>query len=180
MQTTVSVFATRDEIQTWLACQAERFDLHFALVRHWPEFSVIPLMDWQHFKEQEQAVQAREVWIDLRPVRHQCKGQLDCCDKNHDRLALQLPQLGPEGLREGSLGTLAADEVHLRVWRSIIRYFRGHTTAGVWVVNPASNARVFYNRIRYSPGIAALHRNGLQLLPFAGRSRGFIEESLQS
>ncbi len=176
MQITVSVLATRDEIRDWIAYQAGRFDLHFALVRYWPEFEVVPLAAWSEFDKQKDAEQWREVWIDLRLVRHKCKGQLDCCSQNRDRLALQLPDRRPEGLREGRLGTLSEDEAHLRVWRAVIRYFRKQTSAGVRVVNESSEARGLYKNIRYSPGIAELHRQGLQLLPFAGGNRLFIEE----
>lgn len=176
MQATVSVFATRDEIRDWLASQAGRFDLHFALVRYRPEFEVVPLAAWGEFDQFKAAEQWREVWIDLRAVRHRCKGQMDCCSQNKDRLALQWPEMRPEGLREGVLGTLSEDEVHLRVWRAVIRYFRKQTTAGMWVLNPSSRARGFYKNIRYSSGIAELHRQGLQLLPFAGSNRVFIEE----
>jgi hypothetical protein len=176
LQITVSVFATRDEIRDWLACQAGRFGLHFALVRYWPEFEVVPLADWSDFEQHKDAEQWREVWIDLRPLRHRCQGQLDCCSQNKDRLALHLPDRRPEGLREGSLGTLSEDPAHLRVWRAVIRYFRKQSTAGMWVLNPPSRARGFYKHLRYSPGIAELHRQGLQLLPFAGDNRVFIEE----
>jgi len=179
LQITVSVLATRDEIRDWLAYQAGRFDLHFALVQYWPEFKVVPLAAWSEFDQHKDAEQWREVWIDLRPVRHRCKGQLDCCSQNPDRLALQLPDRRPEGLREGRLGTLSEDEAHLRVWRAVIRYFRKQTTAGVWVVNESSGARGLYKNIRYSPGIAELHREGLSLLPFAGGNRLFIEEQAE-
>jgi hypothetical protein len=170
------MFATRDEIRDWLAYQAGRFDLHFALVRYRPEFEVVPLAAWGEFDQHKDAEHWREVWIDLRAVRHRCKGQMNCCSQNKDRLALQLPEMRPEGLREGDLGTLSEDEAHLRVWRAVIRYFRKQTTAGMWVLNPATRARGFYKNIRYSSGIAELHRQGLQLLPFAGGNRVFIEE----
>jgi hypothetical protein len=176
LQITVSVFATRDEIRDWLAYQAGRFDLHFALVRYWPEFEVVPLAAWSEFDLHKNAEQWREVWIDLRAVHHQCKGQMDCCSQNKDRLALDLPEMRPAGLREGDLGTLSEDETHLRVWRAIIRYFRKQTTAGMWVLNPSSRAQGFYQNIRYSSGVAELHRQGLQLLPFAGGNRVFIKE----
>ena len=101
---------------------------------------------------------------------------MDCCSQNQDRLALQLPEMRQEGLREGKLGTLSEDETHLRVWRAVIRYFRKQTTAGVWVLNPSSRVRGFYKNIRYSAGVADLHRQGLQLLPFAGGNRVFVAE----
>jgi hypothetical protein len=176
LQITVSVFATRDEIRDWLAYQAGRFELHFALVRYWPEFKVVPLAPWSEFDQHKDAEQWREVWIDLRPVRHLCKGQLDCCSRNRDRLALQLPETRPEGLRGGTLGTVSEDEAHLRAWRAVIRYFRKQTTAGMWVLDPSSRARGFYKHLRYSAGIAELHRRGLRLLPFAGDNRVFVEE----
>jgi hypothetical protein len=176
LQITVSVLATRDEIRDWLAYQAGRFDLHFALVRYWPQFAVVPLAEWGEFDQHKDAEAWREVWIDLRPVRDQCEGQKDCCSQNQDRLALQLPEIRPEGLREGNLGTLSEDEAHLRVWRAIIRYFRTQTATGVWVFNPSSGARGFYKNIRYSAGVAEQHRQGLQLLPFAGDNRVFIAE----
>lgn len=176
MQITVSVLATRDEIRDWLAYQARRFDLHFALVQYWPEFAVVPLAGWEEFDQHKGAESWREVWIDMQPVRQHCKGQMDCCSQNQDRLALQLPEMRPEGLRQGNLGTLSEDETHLRVWRAVIRYFRKQTTAGVWVLNPSSRARGFYKNIRYSAGVAELHRQGLQLLPFAGGNRVYIAE----
>ena len=43
-------------------------------------------------------------------------------------------------------------------------------------MNLSSKARGFYKNIRYSPGVAELHRQGLQLLPFAGGNRLFIDE----
>jgi hypothetical protein len=176
LQITVSVFATRDELRDWLAYQAGRFDLHFALVRYRPQFEVVPLAAWSAFDQHKGDEQWQEVWADLRPVRHRCKGQIDCCSQNPDRLALQLPDMRPEGLREGSLGTVSEDAPHLRAWRAVIRYFRKQTTAGMWVHNPSSGARGFYKHLRYSAGIAELHRQGLQLLPFAGGNRVLIEE----
>src|SRR4051812_682151 len=115
MQITVSVLATRDEIYDWLAYQAGRFDLHFALVRYSPKFQVVPLAAWSELDQHKDAKQWREVWIDLRPVRHRGNGQLDCCSKNPDRLELQLPNTQPKGLQAGRLGTLSEDEAHLRV-----------------------------------------------------------------
>lgn len=171
----ISVLATRDEIRDWLAYQAGRFDLHFALVRYWPEFEVVPLAAWSEFDQHKDAGHWREIWIDLRPVRHQCKGQLDCCSQNQDRLALQLPDQRPEGLQEGRLATVSRDEVHLRVWSAIIRYFRKQTTAGIWVVTMSPKARHFYKDVRYSPGIADLHRKGLPLWPLAGSHQMFID-----
>jgi hypothetical protein len=176
LQITLSVLATRDEIRDWIAYQAGRFDLHFALVQYWPAFEVVPLAAWSEYDQHKDAEQWREVWIDLRPVRHECKGQLDGCSQNPDRLALQLPDRRPKGLRAGMLGTLSEDAAHLRVWRAVIRYFRKQTRAGVWVVNESSGARGLYKNIRYSPGVAELHRQGLQLLPFAGDNRLLIEE----
>lgn len=176
MQITVSVLAVRDEIRGWLAYQAGRFDLHFALVRYWPTFEVMPLAEWGEYDQYKDAEQWREVWLDLRPIRHNCKGQMECCSQNQDRLALQLPEVRPEGLREGNLGTVSQDEAHLRVWRAVIRYFRKQTTAGVWVLNPSSGARGFYKNIRYSAGVAEQHRQGLHLLPFAGGNRVYIAE----
>lgn len=175
-QITVSVLATLDEVGDWLAYQAGRFDLNFALVRHRPAFAVVPLASWSEFAQHRESEEWREVWIDLRPLRHDCKGQMDGCDQNQDRLALQLPELRPEGLREGSLGTLSQDEGHLRIWRAVIRYFRQQTTTGVWVLNPASGARGLSRNIRYSAGAAELHRRGLPLLPFAGNNRLLLAE----
>lgn len=175
MQITVCVFVTREEIQDWLAQQTTRFELHFALVRYWPEFEVIPLPDWQQFKEQEQPAQIREVWMDLRPIRHLCKGQMDCCSKNQDRLALQLPDMWQGGLRPGVLGSLSEDETRLKTWRSIIRFFRNRTKTGMWVLNRMMKARGESKQMRYSPGIEELHRKGLKLWPFAGENEVFID-----
>jgi hypothetical protein len=61
LQLTVAVFATRDEIRDWLAYQAERFDLHFALVPYWPEFEVVPLTAWCEFDQHKDAEHWREV-----------------------------------------------------------------------------------------------------------------------
>jgi hypothetical protein len=176
VQITVSLFATRDEISDWLADQAGRFNLHFALVRYRPAFEVVPLPEWDEDAGRADAGPWREVWMDLRPVRHECRGQADFCDQNRDRLALMLPEVGPDGMREGDLGTLSEDPARLRVWRAVIRYFRQRTTAGMWVLNPDSGARGFYKHFRYSAGVAELHRQGLQLLPFAGGNRVFIAE----
>lgn len=167
-----------DEIYDWIAYQTKRFELHFALIKYFPEFEVKPMTHWQQFKDQAQVVQVNEVWFDLQPICCQCKGQLDCCSQNQDRLELHLPYMKPEGLRTGSLGTLSEDETHLKVWRSIFRYFRKQTTAGMWVMNPSSKERGFYKPLRYSQGIADLHRKGLSLLPFAGGNQIFIEEPI--
>jgi len=91
-------------------------------------------------------------------------------------LELRLPEMRREGLSEGCLGTIGEDETHLKTWRSIIRYFREHTTSGVWVMNPSSKARGVYKDHRYSTGIAELNGSGLQLLSCAGGNLMLIDE----
>jgi hypothetical protein len=176
MQITVNIFATADEIHAWFEYHLTRFDLHFALIKHWPDFDVIPLPDWQTFKEQAVTLRSRELWIDLKPLSLGRKGQFDCGSKNRDRLGLDLPEMRPEGMCQGNLGTLSEDEAHLKVWRSIMRYFRKQTTSGMWVMNPDSKARGFYKDLRYSAGIAELHRRGLQLLTHPAGNLVFIDE----
>ncbi len=176
MQISVSLLATRDEIGAWLAYQAVRFDLYFALVHYQPEFELVPLTEWTEHDRHKDHEGWREIWVGLGSFNTRYRSHLDCVDKHPNRLVVQLPEQRPLGLREGSLATLSQDEEHLRVWRSIIRYFRKQTTAGAWVVNPAFGTKGYYKNIRYSPGIAALHRAGLHLLPFAGGNQVFIDE----
>jgi hypothetical protein len=172
---TLSVLATRDEIRDWLAYQATRFDLHFALVRYQPEYQAVALRGWDEYDQHKGAEHWREVWVGLQPLYCDSVGQRECLASNPNRLALQLPEMRPEGLREGRLGTLSGDETHLRVWRAIIRYFRTRTTAGAWVVNPSTRRAEYYKTIRYSPGVAVLHRQGLPLLPFAGSNQVYLD-----
>ena len=89
------------------------------------------------------------MWVGLQPFAHAC-GQKDACAQNPNRLELQLPEMTVAGLREGSLGTLSEDEDHLRRWRAILRNFRKRTTAGMWVMNPLTRARVLSKHLRYS------------------------------
>jgi len=175
MQLSISLFATRDELEGWVAAQAKRLPLHFALVRHRPTFELVPLPAWGRFLDADRERPAAEVWMDLQPIDIDGRGHLACCDRNPHRLSLHLPERRPEGLREGSLGTISTDETRLRAWRSVVRFVRERTTGGMWAVNARTRARGFYKHLRYSPAVAALHRQGLDLLPLAGDSRVVIE-----
>src|SRR5262249_37107540 len=141
-----------------------------------PKYTVIPLADGQEFQERVTSARTSEVCIDLRPLRHRCKDQFDCCEKNPDRLVLELPILWRNTLREGSIYTLSDKTRYLNVWRPIIHSSRGRLTGGMRVLTRDCPAKEFYRDLRYSAGVAELHRRGLQLRPFAGGTEVFIEE----
>lgn len=179
MQTTVTVYATHSEVFSWLNNQAERHILYFALVIPSPIYRLVPISECRQIPTHPAFVEACSVWIDLHPLIHDCRGQAECCDKNKDRLGLELPKTTEYGIGDWILGSLSEDDVHLRVWRSIIRYFRKKTTSGMWVLNPTTGARAFYKHLRYSDEIAKLHQTGLHLLPTAGSNRVLIEEPVK-
>ncbi|WP_027360580.1 hypothetical protein [Desulforegula conservatrix] len=176
MQITVTLFITKNEIFNLLKKQTDKHDLYFAIVKYWPNFEVIHLHSWEQFLEQDQIHNPRELWIDIKPIEVNCNGQRDCCDKNTNRLSFQFPHMKENGLCEGMLGTMCEDEVILKKWKSVLRFFQSKTTAGMWMQNPHNNAKGFYKHLRYSPEIKKLHENGLNLLPIAGWNMVYINE----
>ena len=113
----------------------------------------MPLATWGEFDQHKDAERWREVWIDLQPLRHRCKGQSDCDAQNRHRLALQVPDKWNSGLRAGVLGTVSEDETRLKVWKSIIRFFRTKTKTGIWVFDRELTALISRSRIRQNSGI---------------------------
>lgn len=176
MQITVTLFITKNEIFDWMSIQAKKHDLYFAIVKYWPNFEVIPLQNWEQFKEQDQIHNPREIWIDIKPVKYDCHDQKDCCEKNPNRLSFQLPEMKENGLCEGILGTVTEDQIRLKKWKSVLRFFRNKTKPGMWVFNPHNKAKGFYKQLRYSAEIEELHQKGLQLLPIAGWNIVYINE----
>jgi len=104
------------------------------------------------------------------------RGKLDPNYKNRERFIINLPEMTKSGLREGSFGTVATKEKHLKVWRSIIRAIRKNSTGGMWIWNDVMKTKGFWDRSRYSPRVAELHGKGLRLRPFAGDNEVFIHE----
>ncbi len=172
----ISIFITKNEIFNLIKREADKRKLYFAIVKYRPEFQVIPLENWEQFMEQDQIHKPRELWIDINPVKYDCHAQGDCCGKNPNRLSFQLPQMKENGLCEGVLSTMTEDEIRLKIWKSVLRFFRSKTTAGMWVLNPHSKAKSFYKHLRYSKAIDELHQKGLQLLPVAGWNLIFINK----
>jgi len=172
----IDLYATQAELSNWLAYLDGRFGLHFAFISYRPQFGVDCLPRWTPNSLSDVTAAIREVWIDTAKLDSDCSGQSDCLDKNGNRLALQLPQWTADAVRGGTLYTLTDDPGRLKVWQAALRYFRKQTTAGMWVVDPLTQAKGFYRNLRYSVGVANLANSGLQLLPFGGSGHVFVNE----
>lgn len=175
MQITIDAFATLEDIGEWLTPFTKKLPLYFALEIYFPKFRLAPLARWEHFVQTSEQLKANELWIDLVKIPSM-RGKIDPKYENRERFFINLPERTRSGLREGSFGTVATKEKHLKVWRSIIRAVRRNTTGGMWIWNDMMKTKYFSDRHRYSAKIAELHANGLRLRPFAGGNEVFINE----
>lgn len=174
MQITINAFATLQEIEDWLTPFAAKIPLYLVLYTYFPKDRFVPIM-LEQFVEKTRTLRANELWIDLVPITTM-RGKLDPKYKNQERFIIDLPAMTKSGLREGNFGTVATKEKQLKVWRSIIRAIRKHSTGGMWSWNDVIKTKYFCDRSRYSPKIAESHAQGLRLRPFAGDNEVFIQE----
>jgi hypothetical protein len=175
MQITINAHATLEDIYEWLSPFAENMPLYFALEVYFPKFRLHPLGRWDQFIQKAEKLKANELWIDLVPIPAM-RGKVDLKYKNRECFSINLPEYRKTGLREAWFGTVATKEKQLKVWRAIIRAVRKHTTRGMWIWNDIHSTKAFSDRSGFSARVAAQHAQGLELLPFAGGNRMFIEE----
>jgi hypothetical protein len=175
MQITINAHATLEDIYEWLTPFTEKMSLYFALEVYFPKFRLHPVVRWSEFVQKAQKLKANALWIDLVPIPAM-RGKIDLKYKNRERFSINLPEYRKTGLREAWFGTVATKSQQLKVWRAIIRAIRKHTTRGMWIWNDIHETKAFSNRHGFSARVAAQHAQGLELLPFAGGNRLFIEE----
>jgi hypothetical protein len=185
MQITMSFFATHGEVIDWMTHLTDRFNLHFALVKYWPKWQALAMKSWSDIATQD--VKPNEVWIGLDALATEGSTQMESVRQKPNRLSIHLPEIRPEGLREGMMGTLSEQPTHQKIWKAIMRHFKKNMKSGMWVCNPTNvnwtkspvaclRTKKFYKNHWYSPMIADLNRQGLSLLPFAGRNIMFVDE----
>lgn len=90
-------------------------------------------------------------------------GNNELLEKNQGALVLDIGRLGPRGLTESRLSTMAATET----WAKILAHLKKQTRAGVIGVHEQSGASGRYRSQRYTPGAKALFEAGTALRQFA-------------
>jgi hypothetical protein len=112
MQITINSFATLEEIADWLAPFAAKMSLYLVLYIYFPKPRFVPIK-FDQLVGKARSLRANELWIDLVAIPTK-RGKLDTKYKNRERFIINLPQITKSGLREGSLGTVATKEKHLK------------------------------------------------------------------
>jgi hypothetical protein len=97
----------------------------------------------------------------------------DLIDKNEGALVLDIGRLGPRGLTESRLSTMAA----AATWKKILAHLKKHTKAGVIGVHEQSGASGRYSSQRYTAGAKALFEAGIALRQFTQSAVIFQPES---
>jgi hypothetical protein len=179
MQITINAHATPEDIYEWVAPFAEKMPLYFALEVYFPRFLLQPFAHWSQFLPRAEKLKANELWMDLVPIPAM-RGKIDLRYQNRERFSISLPQHGKTGLREAWFATMATKLQQLKVWRAIIRAVRKNTTRGMWIWNDIHQTKAFSKRHGFSARVAARHAHGLELLPFGGSTRLFIEEPVSA
>ena len=176
MQRSVEFYATPAEISAWLGHVHTRTPLQVAAIRFFPFRAVSLPSTWKPDAITALDSSVKALWIDITPLSTVHSAHSACASANRQRLEIQLPEQRPDGLRVGCAATRSDDPERLRIWNSVLRQIRHHTTAGMWVLNPDTGAKGFYRRLRYSAAIVTLVSQGLSLLPVAGTNRVFLTE----
>jgi hypothetical protein len=108
-----------------------------------------------------------------RMIEYAALGNIDLMDKNEGALVLDIGRLGPRGLTESRLSTMAA----AATWKKILAHLKKHTKAGVIGVHEQSGASGRYSSQRYTAGAKALFESGIALRQFTQSAVIFQPES---
>jgi hypothetical protein len=174
-------FATSDEVAQWVSRWISEHRLSSLLVRRRP-FAIVENFDRENFDRNDTELikalllQFDELLLGLEPLEGAAKTATEVAALNPDRLEVHLPRLTDEGLRAGGIGSVSRDSKTLKTWRSIAKDVLDNTTSGMWMVNLSIPAKRLYPDLRYSPGAAAVHSTGVNLLTFAAETPVFIAE----
>jgi hypothetical protein len=108
-----------------------------------------------------------------REIECAASGNNELLGKNEGALVLDIGRLGPRGLSESRLSTMAATET----WKKILARLKKQTRAGVIGIHEQSGARGRYSSQRYTAGAKALFETGIALRQFAQSPIIFQPES---
>jgi hypothetical protein len=173
---TTEFFATRDELAEWAYRWIQEYHLYSLLVRR-RDFAVAKDTDWKDFQEFKVLLPQFDVLLfGVEPFNLTGKTSNEVLSSNSHGLAVDLPKSKPQGLRAADIGSLAQDRRTVRIWKAIVKDVLDKTTAGLWSVNRSIPAKRLHASLRYSPGAAAVHRNGVQLLTFAAEMPVLVDE----
>jgi hypothetical protein len=175
MQITINAHATLEDIYEWLTPFVDKASLHVALEVYFPKFRLHPFTRWSQFLHKAQRLQANQLWLDLVPIPPM-RSKVDPQYQNRERFSIYLPVYRNNGLQEAWFTTVATKPQQLKVWRAIIRAVRKQTTRGLWIWNDLHQTKTFSKQHGYSPRVAVLHTQGLELLPLGGSNRLFMTE----
>jgi len=129
-----------------------------------PRFETCQAVPWDDDRSVVRFVRDYEVlYLSPRPLNADVPSINHIGLASRDQLCLQLPEVTDRGLTARALASVSQVEESLRVYRAVARDVLARTEDGVWFCQEGRKKVRTHAGMRYSPGAALLHAQGIPL-----------------
>ena len=169
-------FATVAELTDWIVNWITEHQLSAVAVTRSP-FFILTDINWTDAQAVARILLSYdEILFCVNSILLTASNYSEFIDANQNCLELYVPRQTPTALRAAGIGSLTKDKPSLKHWVSIANDVLARTNSGMWMLNPATNAKGYYQRLRYSLGAATSQESGIKLLTFAAETPVFVKE----
>ena len=164
-----------------LFCFAEKwireFNFHIVALKSLPNFKAIEISSVSDLKELFISNgEVNTICLGFQPMDLFNHSSYDFHRRNPNYLSIDIGRLNTEGLRESALSGMTDEPDVLKVWKKLAKEIRNQSSAGLWAINPVTQAKAFYKNVRFTAGAGEVAKRGTKLLPSAGWVYYTIEE----
>lgn len=158
----INLFLAPAECKEFINAWMESRELHCLLIHPIP-------FDIQVYEPQSDArfSEYQEAWLDMSPFTIQ-KDYNSLAISNRGCLLFRFPFFGETVLVEGSIGSIAENDLKQQLWSELARCIFEKTTEGMWVYNLRTGKLSFTQTHRYSEEAAHLSEQGVVLRAESG------------
>ncbi|MBV9122983.1 MAG: hypothetical protein JO112_06485 [Planctomycetes bacterium] len=161
----ITFYATPAEVAGWISRWKKQHNLYYVFGRVFPTPGLAQDVDWDDPSAIRKAVEEYEVlFFRTDPFDVGVTSVNQIPRRNPDHLHINLPSLGPKGLRWGSLGSVSKKPQAVELWKNIASELLDRTVSGAWFDVPGRGKPAYEEGVRYSRGAASVWRDGTVLL----------------
>lgn len=164
----VQFHAVPSEIFEFVEYCSKEHELEAVLMQFYPEFKIICINYYDFNSRLLELEKIDQICLCNTKPYILVNSPYDFLTNNPNCLSITIGVFDDQSLRQSFLSGQTDNTELLTIWKKIVKKLNSITSAGVWVENPHTGVKAFYNRFRYTSNAKELFNDGIRMLPVAG------------
>lgn len=170
--------AINDEVVAVVENSVLQYNLYLVSIQLFPIFNC-EIIKKEEFKEKKKIIyNSKMILLYNYEPNTSIKNYNDFLDKNNDSLIIEIGMQKNGELKESRISSITEDKNTFKIWKDILKIFKGNMLKGAWVVNPNNGAAEYYKNHHYTASAKKLFQKGIKITPYTGWNQYILNEEL--